>query len=286
VLDQVFNPAVVEVILMAYMTVNGVKLYYELAGDERSQEVVAFFNGVMASTSSWVFQRKVFEKAGFKILLHDFKGQLLSEKPSGPYTFAQHADEARLLIKELGIDKVHIVGTSYGGEVAMRFAIDFPERVSSISLIDSVSELDEVLRLFVRGWKAAAGERDATRFFWEMVPTIYHNSFIERNMKMLQDRAKALEKAPADYFDGQIALYETFESDVYMTDELHKIQTPTLVVCGEDDILKPRKFSKIIADRIDGAEFAIIPDCGHVTIFEKPDVLNSLLLGFIMKHSR
>ncbi len=66
---------------MAYMTVNGVNIYYELEGKKDTGETVAFFNGVMASTSSWASQRKLFEKFGFKILLHDFKGQLLSEKP-------------------------------------------------------------------------------------------------------------------------------------------------------------------------------------------------------------
>jgi 3-oxoadipate enol-lactonase len=102
---------------------------------------------------------------------------------------------------------------------------------------------------------------------------------------MLEERAMALEKVSSDYFEGQIALYETFLGDVYMTDLLERISCRTLVVCGEEDILKPRKFSKIIADRIQKSEFAIIPDSGHVTIFEKPDVLNSLLLGFVMKSS-
>ncbi|NLI07504.1 MAG: alpha/beta hydrolase, partial [Thermotogaceae bacterium] len=59
---------------MAYMTVNGVNIYYELAGKKDAKETVAFFNGVMASTNSWTSQRKLFEKFGFKILLHDFKG--------------------------------------------------------------------------------------------------------------------------------------------------------------------------------------------------------------------
>jgi 3-oxoadipate enol-lactonase len=227
----------------------------------------------------------LFEKFGFKILLHDFKGQLLSEKPAGPYSFAQHAFEAKLLMKELGIERVHIIGTSYGGEVALKFAIDYPEMVDSISVIDSVSELDEVLKLFVRGWREAAGQKDAKKFFWSMVPTIYHSSFISENKKMLEERARVLEKVPEDYYEGQIALYDTFVSDVHMTDDLYRIKAPALVVCGEDDILKPRKFSKIIAETITRSEFAVIPDCGHVTIFEKPEVLNSLLLGFVMKHS-
>lgn len=269
---------------MSYMNVNGIKLYYELRGNLAAEETIVFLNGVMGSSSSWAYQVPLFDKFKFKILVHDFKGQLLSDKPEGPYSFKEHAEEAKLLMDALNIKNGHLVGTSYGGEVAMRFAIDFPESVKSISVIDSVSELDEVLKLFVRGWRTSAMEKDAEKFYWGMTPTIYHNSYLEKNRKVLQERVETLKKAPESYFEGQVYLYDTFEQDVFMTDELHKIKCPALIVCGEEDLLKPKKFSKIIADNIPNSEFAVIPDCGHVTIFEKPDMLNSMLLGFILKN--
>ena len=269
---------------MSHLSINGVNLFYELKGNLEADETVAFFNGVMASTSSWAFQVPVFEKLGFKILLHDFKGQLMSEKPKGPYSFKEHAKESKELMDSLGIKKVHIVGTSYGGEVAMRFAMDYPEYVKSISVIDSVSELDEVLKYFVEGWKDLAESKDGEKFFFGMMPSIYGNDFIKENLAMLKERATALKSVPKDYFEGQITLYDTFKDDVYMTDELTKIKCPSLIVCGEEDILKPRKFSKILADNIPNSEYAIIPSSGHVTIFEKPNVLNSMLLGFIIKN--
>jgi 3-oxoadipate enol-lactonase len=269
---------------MANAIVNGVDLYYELKGNDTAEETVVFLNGVMASTSSWAYQLPVFEKTGFKILLHDFRGQLKSEKPSGTYTFAQHALDTKMLMEHLGIKKAHIIGTSYGGEVAMRLAMDYPEIVKTIAIIDSVSELDEVLRNFVSGWIHLAEQKDGEKFFWGMLPSIYGNDFIQNNHDLLQKRAQGMTQIPEDYFDGQINLYLTFLQDVTMTEELNKIQCPTLVVCGANDILKPPKFSKIIANQIPNAEFALIPDCGHVTIFEKPDMLNSMLLGFVIKN--
>lgn len=269
---------------MAYVKVNGINLFYELKGNLEAEEAVLFLNGVMASTSSWAYQVPVFEKMGFKILLHDFRGQLKSDKPQGPYSFAQHAEDTKALMEQLGIQKAHIIGTSYGGEVAMRLAIDYPESVKSLAVIDSVSELDEILKYFVQGWVNLAKDEDGEKFFWGMMPSIYSNDFIKENHEMLKRRAEAMTKVPRDYFEGQIWLYETFEKDVYMTQELSRINCPALVVCGENDILKPAKFSKIIAERISGAEYAVIPDCGHVTIFEKPNILNSMLLGFVIKN--
>lgn len=66
---------------MPYLKVNGIKLFYEVKGNPDCKETVAFFNGVMASTSSWAYQVPVFEKLGYRIILHDFKGQTLSDKP-------------------------------------------------------------------------------------------------------------------------------------------------------------------------------------------------------------
>ncbi|MBF0409647.1 MAG: alpha/beta fold hydrolase [Candidatus Riflebacteria bacterium] len=239
----------------------------------------------MASTASWNYQSAVFENRGYRVLLHDFRGQLLSDKPAGPYSFKMHAKDVIAILDQLHIDKAHLIGTSYGGEVGMRIAIDFPERVKTLSVIDSVSEIDELLKLHVRNWQKLAEAADPVNFFWGMAPTCYGSTYIERNRPLLQMRANHLAEFPADFFVGQVELYKTFLNDLDLTPELHKICAPTLVVCGEEDILKPPKFSKIIARNIPDSEYVLVPDCGHVTILEQHRPLNSVLLGFVTKHS-
>lgn len=268
---------------MAYFTTkNGIKLYYELK-NESQPETLVFLNGVMTSVTAWINQVNLFEKLGFKILLHDFKGQLLSEKPQGPYSFKEHASETKELMDHLGIKKAHLIGTSYGGEVAMQMAIDFPEYAKTISIIDSVSETNEITRLFVEQWKMLAQTRDSGKFFWGMMPVAYGNSFIEKNRKFLEERSVSYNALPDDFYTGQIYLYDTFLK-LNITEDLHRIKCPALVVCGSEDIIKPIKFSEVIARNIPNAEFATIPDCGHAAIYEKPGVLNSLLYGFINKN--
>ena len=269
---------------MAYFETNGVQLYYEVHGDPNGRETIAFLNGVMASVTSWALLYPVFERAGFRVILHDFKGQLQSSKPEGPYTFAQHCAEAKALFEHLGVEKLHLVGTSYGGEVAMKFAALYPEMTRSISVIDSVSELDPVCKGFVVGWKVLCDTGDGEAFFWGMAPSIYGPDFIRDNMEMLSGRAKAIKDNPNGYLEGQKILYDTFAQDVYMTGELSKIECPALILCGEQDILKPPRFSRIMADNIKDSEFVTIPGCGHVAIFEKPKELESTIFGFVMKH--
>ena len=270
---------------MAYFTLNeDVKLYYEVHGDPNGKETIAFLNGVMASVSSWSMLWPVFERAGFRVIVHDFKGQLKSSKPEGPYSFAEHCAETKALFEHLGVEKVHLVGTSYGGEVAMKFAILYPEMVRSISVIDSVSELDPVCEGFVVGWKILCDTGDGEQFFWGMAPSIYGPEFIQKNWEMLSGRAKAIKGNPDGYLEGQKILYDTFAQDVTMTDALGEIHCPALILCGEEDILKPPKFSKIMAERIPNAEYMTLPGCGHVAIFEKPRELESAIFGFVMKH--
>ena len=268
---------------MAIFTINGVNIYYETFGDKKSETCIAFFNGVAMTTMNWALIYPTFEALGWRIILHDFKGQLKSAKPPGPYTFKAHANEAKALFEHLGVSRVHIIGISYGGEVAMKFAIAHPEMVASISVINSVSETDMLLTAFVQNWKTLCDTKDGEAFFLGMMPSVYGEAFLAQNDEVHVKRAKTMAKIPNEFFEGQKVLYDTFLSDVYITDQLHQIKCPALIICGEKDILKPPKFSKIIADNIPNAEYLTLPDCGHAAIFEKPEELKSAILGFIMK---
>ena len=269
---------------MAIFQTSDINIYYEVKGKKDSVHCIAFLNGVMASASSWALLTPLFINMGWRVILHDFRGQLNSDKPEGPYTFKDHVEDAKALFEHLGVNKVHLVGTSYGGEVAMKFAIEYPEMVKSITVIDSVSELDTNLKDLVKTWKELCDSGDGETFFWGMAPAIYSSKFLNDNHDLLAHRAQAIKDNPGEYLEGQKILYDTFHDDVYMTDQLDRIKCPALIVCGENDTLKPPKFSKIIADNIAKSEYIIIPDCGHVVIFEKPKVLESALVGFILKN--
>lgn len=259
------------------------RIYYDVINGDSEQEVLVFLNGVMASTSSWVNQYEELKKLGYKIILHDFIGQLRSDKFEGIYSFEKHVEDVRQLLHHLNLSNTHLIGTSYGGEVAMKYASMYPNEVNSITVIDSVSELDDRLIRSVEEWIDLAQDYDGENFFYGMMPSIYGYTYIKNNQEFLSKRAKAMNKIPRDYFDGQIGLYRTFIEDVYMTEELHKITCPSLIVCGEQDTLKPLKFSEIITDNINGSKLVLIPDCGHVTIFEKPEELNRHIIKFL-KH--
>lgn len=260
---------------------SGKKLYYDILNTDGKMGTIFFLNGVMASSSSWNNQSKALEKEGYRMVVHDFIGQLLSDKIEGDYSFSKHSNDLFELVTFLDEKNIHLIGTSYGGEVAMKFASMYPQLVKSITVIDSVSELDDKLKESVENWIDLASTYDGELFFRGMLPSIYGETYIKNNKEFLDKRAVSMKRIPKEYYDGQISLYKTFINDVFMTDVLKDIKCPSLIVVGEKDTLKPIKFSKIITENIVNSKLVIIPDCGHVTIFEKPEELNKHILDFL-----
>lgn len=118
-----------------------------------------------------------------------------------------------------------------------------------------------------------------------MAPSIYGGKFIAENKQMLEKRAQACKLIGKDYYEGQKILYDTFCNDLDFTSELKNIVCPTLIICGENDILKPPAMSLLMHRNIENSEYVVLPECGHVAIFEKPKELVSVILGFIFKNS-
>jgi pimeloyl-ACP methyl ester carboxylesterase len=101
---------------------------------------------------------------------------------------------------------------------------------------------------------------------------------------VLQQGRERLNACPADFFEAFAGLVEAF-AELDITDRLPGIAAPTLVVCGEADVLKPVSYSRLIASRIPQAEFLVVPDAGHAVIIERAETVNTALLGFLAKHA-
>jgi len=205
---------------------------------------------------------------GTPCLCHDFRGQTLSGKPAGPYSLEMHADDLAALMDGLGMARGHIVGTSYGSEVAMEFAIKYPERCASLVVIDGVSELDPVLEGAAVSWMESA-KVDPRVFYKAMLPWTYSAGFIAANRESLAAREDGVAGLPRLWFDGFVELCEAFLA-IDITPRLSRIHCPTTVIVGEEDILKPVKFSEIIARGIPGATMNVIPGAGHAVVIEQP----------------
>ncbi|HUW69516.1 MAG TPA: alpha/beta fold hydrolase [bacterium] len=257
--------------------VEGVGLEYRVEGE--GPQTVVLLNGIAMSIAHWKPVAARLVEAGYRVLMHDFRGQLLSDRPAPPYSFEQHARDLAGLLSELNIGAAHIVGTSYGAEVALTFARDFPERCLSIIPIDGVTEYDAVLGAAVESWKAAALS-DPRVFYRAIKPWNYSAAYLKANGDTLNAREAAIVSLPRDWFVSFAGLCDAFMA-IDLTEDLSRIRCPCLVVVAGGDILKGPAYARIIERGVAGAQYAEIPGAGHAVVIEQPEAVADALLGFL-----
>lgn len=262
---------------MPRIDANGIRIYYELHGPEDA-DLLVLSNGVLMSTASWAYQTPVLSRH-YRVLLYDCRGMWQSDHPQGPYSMELHADDLAALMDALHIERAHIGGISYGGEVSLAFALRYPERTRSLIVSSAVSQIDPLLEGWIGSWIAAARARDPDLLFKVTYPLNFSEAWIVANAATL---------------DAARHRYKTLDMDAFLelllsscrlslTADLSRITAPTLVIVGEDDLLKPRKYAEIIAREIPNAELVIIPHAGHAVMWEQAGVFNTLVLGFLAK---
>lgn len=267
---------------MPNMQVEDVSLFYEISG--HGAETVAFLNGVAMSTERWAAQTPFFSE-NYRVLLHDFRGQGRSTLVSEGITFETHARDMAALVDTLGIDRLHIVGVSYGAEVGMYFALMYPERVKSLTLGTAVSESDPFLKAMIESWIEAARTYNGKLFFKVMAPAVYSKSFYATHKKWLDDYAELFgARVTREWMDAFAELCRNFLT-LDMTDKLSEIRVPTLVISAAEDILKPPNYGQIIHEMILGSRFVVVQSAGHALFLEKADEFNHLVSDFVQNNS-
>ena len=118
---------------MPQISLHSVNLYYEMSG--QGQPLV-FINGLGSSTRDWEFQVAEFSRT-YQVITYDLRGHGRSDKPAGPYSIPQFAADSAGLLKALGVASAHIVGLSLGGGVAFQLALDYPQLVKTMTIVNS-----------------------------------------------------------------------------------------------------------------------------------------------------
>jgi len=262
-------------------TPDGAHLYYEVHGEG---EPVLFLSGIMMNTLSWAsYVPEISKKC--QLILLDFRDQGQSSRMQREYTLDIHIDDVLLLINSLNLEKVHLLGLSYGGQVALKFAISYPDRLKSLMLLNVNSVLTNHLSEIGRAWETAAELYDGEKFFQLAIPFIYSRAFYERSLDMLHERQEMFKTMlTKEWFDAFIRLSHSVQGYHVPSDDLRKIETPTLLIGAEDDMITPAKLMETMHESIKNAEFVVIPDAGHGAFLERANEYLTLVSGFLAKY--
>lgn len=263
---------------MAEIIFEGKKIYYEIHG--RSGEPIVILNGIMMSTNSWKPFIPNFSKNNVAILM-DFLDQGKSERMGEAYDHGLQVEALRALIDSLPYDKVSIMGISYGGEIAIQFAVKYPDKVKRLILANAAARTSDWLRKIGDGWNAVARKGDGEAYYLTTIPVIYSTGFFERESAWMEGREKTLIPyfSRADVLESLIRLTDS-SRDYDYTDRVCEISCPTLIIsCSEDGLVPPTE-QMLLHEKIKGSHYITINGSGHASMYEDPAAFATLVLGF------
>ncbi len=265
---------------MNFYEYNGKKIAYCVDGDENLKPLV-LLNGIMMNTVSWTPFIPNLTKYR-KVIRIDMLDQGVSEKMDSQYTVDDQANLVISLLNNLNIDKYDLFGISYGAHTALTVATKDKEKVDKLSVFNCLPFTNPLLREVGTSWKMAAEKNDPELFFYNSIPVVYSPKFYtEHNEWILARKPLLLQVFNEEFLNSMIRLITSSESyDV--REKLSTIEADTLVVGSSDDLLTPANLTATIADEIPNAKYVEIPNCGHASMYEKPNEFISILLGFLL----
>lgn len=252
---------------------NGI-VHYELKG-VNSQPVIVLIHGANIPSIVWDMNYNALVEAGYRVLRYDLFGRGFSDRPHIEYTKEVYSSQLYELLSRLNITgPVHIVGTSMGAAVAVFFTHAWPDRVASITLIDpfgpysAFEDNNTLLR--------KAGKR--------LIDGILERNSITKRMGRIQPLREKM-KEQMRYRGVGWSVFSTIRNNSY--DQLlnaYKFvgekRFPSQLIWGKDDEVIPFEYSKELIQLIPDITLHAIDNAGHVPHFEKPGIVNSILIDF------
>lgn len=248
-----------------------VKLYYEEHG---AGTPVVFLHGFTLDRRMWNRQMEYFRQ-WYRVIAYDSRGHGKSECPETGYSRQDRVRDLKRLQEVLNLERFHIVGLSMGGATALGYAIDYPETLHSLTLVDTAAG----------GYRPPSRYRDHREIALKMGVDEAKRRWIrsslfyyaQKNENLRQELAEMMEDHCGHlWLDPNRDKYGT-RDDVSLSAHIH---LPTMIFVGEKD----RYFlplAKKLHDLIAGSEIDIIPGIGHMANMEAPDRFNFRLKQFL-----
>ena len=269
-----------------FADIDGVRIHYQEKG---TGAPLVLLHGFSSSTYSW---KDVFEPLAksYRVIAVDLKGFGFSAKPDGDYTRRAQAILVAHLLDYLKIEKAWLAGNSMGGEVSLNFALQNPQRVAGLILIDSggvnVSGASSLTPGYVR--IPVAGPV-------LIALALTSDRLVRQGLeKSFYDDAKITDERVASYYrplktrGGQLAaLRARIQAGEFpIEQDLNTINVPTLIIWGAEDALIPLEAGRKMNSLIKGSQLVIIERCGHVPQEELPERVFDEMTRFIEGSSR
>ncbi len=260
-----------------------VKFNYKMFGEG---EKILFINGLSADLTIWSMQIADLAK-DHCLILFDNRGTGLSEKNSGPYSMKALADDVSQLLKKMEIPSVHLVGHSMGGLIAQQVALRHPAMVKSLILAATFLVAPKMGQLTFYLLPEILEYVGIEAYLDLVISQNYTHQYIENNYRkitlMRQLLINHLRQVPIDTKVQRKMIQGILGHNT--EDQAEKIDIPTLVLVGAQDVIFPPYKSEALAKKIPNSQLEIIESCGHNLMQEQSKEFNRRIRSFVKDNS-
>jgi proline iminopeptidase len=276
--------------------VNNIKIFYKIMG---SGEPVFVLHGGPGMFHDYFLPYMEKLAKQYTLVFYDQRGngQSLINISVETYTFDLHVKDLEELRKSLGFKKIHLMGHSFGGYLAMRYAIKYSQNLKSLILLNTAPASRELLMKSQMNRISRYTEEERTRI-QSMFQKMLANPEPEALTRMLHLTEKVSLHDPKKI--GEIFSRVKFNEETARNlmainrlqgqllaafdihDQLDKISAPTLIITGESDFMVPES-SQAIQKKIKGSRLTTIKKSGHYPFAENPDDFFKAVKEFLTK---
>jgi pimeloyl-ACP methyl ester carboxylesterase len=228
---------------------------------------IIFVHGSGACGDIWRYQTDYFTDSHAVNLPGHPHGQMLK-------SVGECVDWLRKYIKGRGFRNVVLAGHSFGGAITLMYALRYPQELKGIIIIGSGARL-KVHPMFLTPCEEAI--RGNPGEWYQMVEEMYRSTPEDYKREVIE---KQKDIGPA------IMLNDFLCCDKFdIMEKVHQIKLPTLIICGELDVMTPVKYANYLGAKITDSRVVIVPKAGHLVFAEKPEVVNKAIEDFLARIS-
>lgn len=256
------------------------EINYEIHGEGPPLLLVAGLGGAL---SYWGPQVEPLARH-FKVILYDHRGTGHSTHHKTKYTVDGMAEDVLGLLDALKLDSVHLVGHSTGGAIGQILGAEHPQRLRSIVMYASWTTSDPFMRRQFEVRKATLQSGGAMAYIRSTPVFLHPDWWVNANWEKLEEIEKRALSTfpPAEIALSRIDAVLAFDRRA----DLPKIRVPTMVLCAEDDLLTPLRYSQQLAAAIPGARLVTMEKGGHAASQTMPEEFNRLVTHYVLEQER
>jgi len=250
---------------------------YELIGPP-GKPVVVLIHGIGLSSSLWQVHTEVLAQR-YSVLRYDLPGHGASSPVSAKLSLPVLALQLHQLINELEIEQAVVVGFSLGGMINRRFALDFPQRVRALAILNSPHERTPEQQQAVESRLVQTASQGARATVEASLQRWFTPGYLATQSQIVAPiRDSVLATDPHSFAQVREILATGVVELVRPTPP---IEVPALVVTCENDSGSTPKMARGIAAEMVDAKIVIVPHLKHLGLIEDPQIFTQTLIGFI-----